>query len=503
MTKKLGLLVLAALLGLFLFGTVNAFSLNVDILQAQTDEPYNYNLTNHTTNINGTLVYNSVTADGGNWILPIDTATGIISFTPIAYEEGLHVISLNMSDDSNAKIEKIYMYITSEKYSSKWYVEVDSHDLNAGRLAPGEDLELDSFVLKNSLAETIEDVEYTFIVYDEDLDEVDFDELTGEVNEVDSKETVNDLVLPIAYDAEESDYYLVIEALGTASDDDDDLIDGEDFLAIGIIEFEIKRPNTGEAVIKEVIMPDEFECGENIEASVTVYNIGDKELDDVILSISNIDLGINVKTEEFELNDDDEDTKVLTFEIPADAEEEAYLMTIKATFDGTDTNTLTKTIAVECESPIVPAKAVSLSATSATIESDETAKFTITLRNPGKTSVDYTLLVSADWAEADVDPAEVTLDAGEETTAYIYLRPDSDAEGTNTAKVSVYSGSDLVSEQTLRVTVEEAESESSHILSKDMWTSTDGIATLILIIAILAVIAMFLYSKGAKPSKEK
>jgi len=144
------------------------------------------------------------------------------------------------------------------------------------------------------------------------------------------------------------------------------------------VEFEREKRNV---VIDRFEIKDELLCGKNVDLQMKIQNLGTKEVDEVYILLENKELGISIKTEEFELEEfDEEDSveKTLTISIPENVTAGKYSLKARVFFDEEE-NSYTYALDIpECtKTSVSPIKTEPLSIPS----SFRQARYTLTYEN--------------------------------------------------------------------------------------------------------------------------
>jgi|TARA_B100001964_G_C14224316_1_gene596880 predicted nucleotidyltransferase len=194
----------------------------------------------------------------------------------------------------------------------------------------------------------IEDIEVTVTI--EEID--DGDELEEEGELKDLKDGKNDDVtieFTIPLEVEGGDYDVLIVLEG---EDENGTITHEVQYEL---ELEVEKEDNEVRFLRNVLTPSEIKCGRTVQLSTAVINTGADEEDDVVLEITNVELGISIR-ETFDLSNDafDDDSKfrkTFTLAIPEDVESGIYTIPSKVIFeegDSTETETA-ELIVAQCE----------------------------------------------------------------------------------------------------------------------------------------------------------
>ncbi len=273
----------------------------------------------------------------------------------------------------------------------------------------------------------------------------------------------------------------------TASKDKEDIkmADESDFVVLDNIEY-----------------PETAQCGANVQITAEVWNIGEDEQDDVFVLIENSELGISEQVFIGDIDEFDDSGTPLSFnfQIPLDAEEKLYTISLTVydedndvyenDFDDKSRFIVHIRVAGNC----AVSEPVSVSAN---LESGGKAGgelvILVTTTNIGENTADYriNIIEYLDWASSvNANPETFTLDAGESKESILIFDVLSDVSGEKSFDIEVYSGNKLVATQPVSVTVEA--SGISHLtgglISEDNWYLWGiGLFNVILILVIIFV----------------
>jgi len=303
-------------------------------------------------------------------------------------------------------------------------------------------------------------------------------------------------------------YLIYVSATGEVDDNND----GDNTCDSDNQEIEI-RTDDSFVLLSDIFVPQETICGANFELSATVWNIGDDlDSDEVFINIYSSQLNID---ETIELQDDLnalESQEILAIlNIPANAEAKTYNLRLTI-YD--DKSLSDKDIyQTEDDEAIfnIPLKVGSCNPVSSvqitipsegTYLSDETPRALIgkevkvksTIKNTGTSSANITLEITGNtaWSDATIDPKTFTLAAGESRVVDLYIDISPNAEeGDKTFNLRVFSGSNLVAERQIQLSLEKGLTSSKIVDHfKANWVIyLIVLINIILIIAIIAVVA--------------
>ena len=172
-----------------------------------------------------------------------------------------------------------------------------------------------------------EDLDFDVEVYLYDVDDEEtLDDKEGSEEIDDGKDELFEFELEIPSDVEidnEIVVYVYVE-------DEDDRCNS-DFVVVNV-----EREDDALSIDKFGIVPSEVAPGGIVDFEVRVSNIGEDE-QDVVIKLMNEELGLNIESEEFELeefDEDDRETKSFSFKIPADIEIGDYEINVEVLFGG-------------------------------------------------------------------------------------------------------------------------------------------------------------------------
>lgn len=237
----------------------------------------------------------------------------------------------------------------------------------------------------------------------------------------------------------------------------------------------------GSSVVATVRVENRGQKDEDVEVTMSVPALGVADEDD----IDNLDSGDDANSEELWVRVDKcatpGDYKVV-FTATADHAEASKEMTVKVVDGGL------------CE----PEKKTVLTVGSAASEvlAGEKAIFPVTLANEGKAEQTYVLTVDGvdGWATALVSPESVvSVKAGETSTVFVYVTPSEKTEaGQKTFTLTVKSGSDVLKQVALNLTVKEEGNSVVRVIE----------VVLIVLVAVLVVLGLIIGFNKMKAGKE-
>ncbi len=402
----------------------------------------------------------------------------------------------------------------------------------------GDDTEwkpLDSIIVKvevsNDGTERVKEVFVELGLIDSDGKNIikNMDDLTNRKISIgsisDGKDSTKEFRFKVPFDFNEENYKLVVKAysddvgqknLCTAHSSD---LDNNFYnLISGTRETD---ENKQVIVTNTILSPELGQCGDKIQLSGEVANIGDTDYEDKVkITLFNKELGINSFDEiSTDLEQGDSSPFSFDFDISATAAEKTYTLEMRTYYDydtGDNTynldsdETFTKVIKVQgnCKTtstiPTIAEPAISAELDSSTPEAiaGKDVLIVATIRNNDKKDVTYTVSVSDNtgWSSlVSVEPKTITIPAGQSSDATITLKIDNDAQGDNDFTIKATYGDNLVKQYRGSVTVTKSQAALDSIakhFQNNWYIYLIVLVNLILIIAIIAVIR-----KMIKPRK--
>jgi len=303
--------------------------------------------------VNDTLTYLWEQVSGTDVALSSYTAEKP-TFTPT--EAGTYVFQLVVNDgivDSSADNVTVTAFGGVLDITK---VRLESDGTN-NRLKPGETLivEVD---IENKAEFDIEDIQLEVWFEDssgrkledddnddiEDDSEFDLDEGDDE-GDVDDDDVIFEFEMP--YDVDDNDEYIVyVRAEGEQGNDSS--IKYMDLDTSKTIKFEREKHEL--VIYKAVLNPDSVKCSRNVVLDIGVRDIGEKDEDDVRLTIINSELDVNV-VDTFDIEEDADDNEFrssYSFKAADEAGAGLYPIFIRVEYDEGD-ETVTETVNLEVE----------------------------------------------------------------------------------------------------------------------------------------------------------
>ncbi|MFH1053720.1 MAG: putative Ig domain-containing protein [Candidatus Woesearchaeota archaeon] len=305
------------------------------LTKAYKDEEYRYDV-NANDQEGDTLTYSLTNNPSG---MTINSGTGIISWTPAVL--GNFNVSLMVEDGFGGNDTQSYgLEITEAPKLRIREVEadvdgdddkVDNGDKISEEALPGSEVEFDIEVC-NEFSDAadidIENVQLTVTI--EDID--DGDDLEEESDEEDIKADDCErfkLKFNIPLNAEEDEFDVIILAEG----EDENNTDHKDEWKITL---EVDREKHDLRIIRSDLSPSQVECNRVTILTTKVVNVGEEEEEDVMITIENSALGIDISEEGLEIGENPEDDyfmKSYNLIIGDDIAQGSYPIAVKAYYN--------------------------------------------------------------------------------------------------------------------------------------------------------------------------
>lgn len=166
-------------------------------------------------------------------------------------------------------------------------------------------------------------------LYDLEEDEsVDDSDDSADLNDGDS-ETL-DFELEVPNDAESENYAIYVYA-----EDDKNRCNS------AYVEINVERENDVLEIQNIYLSPQVASPGDNVQVEVDVKNLGADDQKNAYIVVENSELGLRIEGDEFEIekfDDSDEETETLYFDVPKDAAEKEYPLTVTVYYSGEETS---------------------------------------------------------------------------------------------------------------------------------------------------------------------
>lgn len=285
------------------------------------------------------LIFSLTTFPSG---MSIDSAIGIISWTPSTSQLGNHDVNVIVSDGSLTDTQNFSISVSKgakliiKDLDVKVDGKSDKNLRNNTRIrkeaVPGSTIEF-KFEIENKFTREedleIEDIEIQVTI--EDID--DGDDLEEESNKFDlnhGKDKTVTVILNIPLLVDEGDYDVIIDIEGEDKNGTEHNIRFE-------LELEVEKDKHDLSIRRLSLIPSFVGCSRTTLLDTEVINLGRDEEEDIRVEIINFDLGLNYVQKNIELQDGDDDEtifdKTLNIRISEDQLPGTYPIIVNAYID--------------------------------------------------------------------------------------------------------------------------------------------------------------------------
>ncbi len=191
-------------------------------------------------------------------------------------------------------------------------------------------------------------------------------------------------------------------------------------------------------------------AGSALLTTVRIENKGEKEQDDVKVTVSIPGLGVSGTeyVDEIDDGDEEEETEEIFIRVPKCAKAGNYDVNIDVEFSQrhrkvSEQRTMTVLEDETCNEDSQPQSSITLGNQMQNVASGQTAIFPITVTNAGKTSKTFVVTVpSTDWATVSITPTSMlVVPAGQTQTVFVNVQVSEDApSGAHSLVATVASG---------------------------------------------------------------
>ncbi len=307
---------------------------------------------------------------------------------------------------------------------------------------------------------------------------------------------VEDLKLRIPDDLDKDNYKLRV----TLGDKDNSAV---------VLEYNLKVDVPRHALrIDDIVFnpSDSVRAGSALLAAVRVENKGEKNENDVRVTIDVPGLGVSATDyiEKIENDDEEEETEEIFLRIPRCAKAGVYDVNVvvefqKRRYKVSESKTITVLEDETCTETETPKTTITLGNQAQNVAPGQTAIFPVTVTNTGKNSRTFTLTVQqADWATVAVSPTSVLVVPGGSTqTLFVNVQPTEESpDGAHTLVATIASGSDFAQELRLTTTVvNEKRSSSVGVLEVVL-------IVLVVLLVIIGLVLLIALTRGREEQTE-
>ena len=431
--------------------------------------------------VSGVTIALPTTGTNSNTITPGNSQEFIITIPTASTDKyGVYISTLSLMDDATPATSKDTASVSIEivdSYNDETLTindgsnEGDFND-NSGddsKTYPGDLIQLEDITIDNEVGEDLENIVVTVTIYNqangEDVvEEYEFDDFDLR----DSKDETFNYDFQLPFDIEEDTY--VISYLVQADGEET----GTKYSNRAYDTFEVEQ-DSRHLVIEEVSAGAHCPGDASREFEVKIANIGTRDLDEdddiqVSLSINNFNFD---ETMTWSKDFDKQDTEKFKFyvDIPTDVSG-SNLMEITVFHDGDEDaedegSSLSQAYVLSDNcTPVSGASGTNVKGIidgvlTSTGTLGESTSYALLLHNTGSSSATYTIEVSgvSGWGTSLVEPTvNIVVASGEFSTFYVHLTPSESASESNSAVITLKSGSEIIDTKTLTMNVEKSSS---------------------------------------------
>jgi hypothetical protein len=438
-----------------------------DTVKLKVDAPYSAAVT--VTDVDDNTFTFTKSTDWETFV--INSVNGQMTFTPTEDDFGPHTVTITVEDNGGGTLTKltatkdVTFLVTEDTDDGSLTVKSLSIDDKTGaddETMPGDVLGIE-FDLSNKITKDMSNINVEAWLQDSTGDRLGDKFELDEEYDVDSKDSQNiKFEMQVSPEALSKTYDLVIWAEGEDED-------GNTKSVLATDEVQVKRDSHDVFIEAVAVTPTPVTCGSGVEFTIHVWNIGKTDEDDVHVTVKNSDLKISSDSGKYALDSEDDANMVANAVILDTSKAGTYPIEFTVLFDGDKySEKLTALLQVTCGGvvsvepvgeTVIPegTGTLALSQTSVTADIGDKIKFTAILSNTESTNVNYklTVLGAADWADTNIEPADVTLAPGTSIPVYIYLTPNAGTYGKQEATLSITSGTAIVATKTMTVNLPE------------------------------------------------
>jgi hypothetical protein len=320
--------------------------------------------------------------------------------------------------------------------------------------SPGDTIQVEVDVDNNGNRDMDVVVE-AFLYNLDDDDKIDEAEESQEVEEDNDEEFNLELEIPSDSDLDEDDTYVLYVKAYKDGDEDEECISDS-------VEIELERNKHDVQVTDISATPSIVRCGERVSVNVDIENMGTSDEDDVYVELISNTLGINLQSDNYDLDDysdsDNDATVRFSVEIPEDARAGTYNIEAIVYFDdGDETDSDIFTLTVECGAiGEEPEAELDVLETSLDGSRGESVSIPVSVKNTGDETQVYRLEANPIGNFASSDSESLTLDSDEEQIVYLSLFVKEDASlGSNAVSIVLKTDSEILVTKSATINVED------------------------------------------------
>ena len=430
--------------------------------------------------VSGATITLPTTGTNSNTITPGNSQEFIITIpTALTDKYGVYTSTLSLMDNAATSISRDTAPVSVEIVDSN---NVETITINEGsygdildesnddsKTYPGDNMLIEDIRIHNDVGEDLENIVVTVIIYNsgdgsEAVDEYEFDDF----NLRDGKKEYLNYEFQLPFDITEDTY--VISYLVEAEGEDT----GTQYSNRAYDTFDVEQ-DSRHLVIEEFTTGSYCPGDVAVEFKVKIANVGTSDIsqnDEIKVSLTIKGFSFD-ETINYDTKLRSESSKIFTFnvDIPADASG-SNLMEISVAHDSDkdasdDGSSLSQTYVLSDNCiPVSGASGTDVKGTmsgaaTATGTVDESTSYALLVYNTGSSSATYTIEVSgvSGWGTSLVEPTtDIFVASGEFSTFYVHLTPSESASESNSAVITLKSGSEIIDNKTLTMNVEKSSS---------------------------------------------
>ncbi len=349
--------------------------------------------------------------------------------------------------------------------------------------------------VKNSGNDDIDDIVIEWGLYDSDTNTWIIEDEEKKFNLKDGKKetvTFEFQVDPSDLDEEmDDDFTLYIKAYS------DDL--GEDIECTSFSDSEKITLEDDFVILDKITLPETASCGDEVQLTADVWNIGQEDQDEVSVTIYNKELGINKEVVVGDINAFDNEKLEFTFNVPEELKEKNYILEFFV-YDEDHDIYENENDDQSKDSGIIKIESCAAKETKAVVSAElqsggkagEELVVKATVTNTGDDKATYSINAAAytTWASsADLNKNTITLEKGASEDVLLTFNVNPDASGENTFDIELTSEGKLVTKQAVSVEIEAKKGFSlgGNFITKDNWYLW-GIGALNIILVIIIIV---------------
>ena len=217
-------------------------------------------------------------------------------------------------------------------------------EISEDKVAPGDVVTFD-LDIENTAEYDAEEVEVTLTIkgIDEDGDDVEVEAETFDLNDEGSDDNVEtiSLALRVPFTAEEGEYDVIVDVEWKNEDTNEKFINQ-------VVEenaIEVERQDHDVRVTEIILSETAVDAGNNVQVGITIFNVGLQD-EDVKIRVKSTELGVDLTSGQFELDEDEETTQHMSFTVPKNTKNGEYVIQATVMFGDSESKTEFATLKV-------------------------------------------------------------------------------------------------------------------------------------------------------------